>query len=278
MDPSIALLTCTGGRPEAFALAERWVAHQTRQPDQWIVVDDVEEPTELTMGQFLVRPKRLWEPGGPCTLAHNMLLGLEAITSDIVVVWEDDDYYGPDWLATVAGWLSSPESCLVGEGQTYYYHVGSRRYHRHGNLTHASLCATAFKHRMIHPVCDIIIRNGPSPFIDHQLWRRLDGQIYDTHNVIGIKGRSGRPGAGRGHCDDGHWSNWDFTGAHLRQLIGADAEAYLPFYNGLEPTPEIIELARRLGPNSAMAANEKAALMETLDERLRTFLEGLGHV
>jgi hypothetical protein len=275
MEPTIALLTCTGGRPDSFRLAERWVANQTRHPDQWVVVDDVEEPTELTMGQTLVRPEPFWDPDGGPTLARNMLAGLKVVDADIIVVLEDDDYYGPEWLDTVATWLTHSLTCLVGESKTIYYHVTSRRHHRHGNTTHASLCATAFKRHLVKPICNIINKVAPSPFIDHQIWARLEGQLYDTHHVVGMKGLAGRPGAGRGHCDDGYWSNFDFTGDYLRGLIGWDANAYLDFYEGPEPTPTLLSLVRRLGPSAAMADNEKQRIMQQLDDETQRLLEGI---
>src|SRR5687768_6841694 len=53
--PVITVITPTADRPAAWPLAERWMARQTVQPDQWIVADDGIAPAPLTMGQQHIR-------------------------------------------------------------------------------------------------------------------------------------------------------------------------------------------------------------------------------
>src|SRR5688500_12476801 len=97
----LTAITCTGGRPEAFAFCERWIARQTRQPDEWIVVDDGPVPTLTTMGQTVLR----FEPGlpGHLSFSRNVTEGVRAATGDVIVFPEDDDWFGPGHLADVAG-------------------------------------------------------------------------------------------------------------------------------------------------------------------------------
>ena len=227
---TIGLLTCTGGRPEAFALCERWIAAQTVPPDRWVVVDDVETPTACTMGQTVIRPEPYWQPDGPCTLGRNMLVGLDHIDADVVVIIEDDDHYDPSWLETCA---ACGPSELMGEGWTTYYNVQTRRWHTHGNTSHASMCATAFGYELLDDVCGIVSRMGDDPFIDCQMWHELraHGRIMSSSHVLGIKGLSGRAGAGNGHTRSLEWSNADIPGTFLRELIGDDADAYLKFHH-----------------------------------------------
>ena len=74
----IIAITPTGGRPEAFLLCEMWMARQTRQPDLWIVVDDVEPQTSCTMNQIHIAPTEPWNDG-PSTQHRNILLALDYI-------------------------------------------------------------------------------------------------------------------------------------------------------------------------------------------------------
>ena len=99
----IIAITPTGGRPEAFLLCEMWMARQTRQPDLWIVVDDVEPQTSCTMNQIHIAPTEPWNDG-PSTQHRNILLALDYIESEIggdghkLLFIEDDDYYAADYV------------------------------------------------------------------------------------------------------------------------------------------------------------------------------------
>ncbi len=256
--PSLAIVTCTGGRPEAFELCERWMKAQTRQPDQWIVVDDFEVPTDCTMGQTVVRPEPFWQPGDR-TLSRNLIAGLELVDCDKVAVIEDDDYYSPSWLETVDVMLEHFD--LFGEGWTRYFHVGTRLHHLNSNDKHASLCATAWGQPMTAPIVDFVKGLNPqNPFIDGPIWQRFgDGQrLNDTHLVVGMKGMPGRVGCGKGHAvRQGTWTSADLGLSFLRELIGSDAEAYERFYSGPELTAELIALCSNpMTPNCATPPNE----------------------
>ena len=127
----LTLLTATGARPAAWALCERWMARQDYAgPIRWIIVDDGPEPQPVTFQRkgwqlVLVRPSPHWAPGQN-TQARNLLKGLAAVGPDErLVIIEDDDWYAPDWLTTVAAELEHAE--LVGEHRARYYNVEQRR-------------------------------------------------------------------------------------------------------------------------------------------------------
>lgn len=225
----LTLLTATGARPAAWALCERWMARQDYAgPVRWIIVDDGPEPQPVTFRRegwqlLLVRPSPHWAPGQN-TQARNLLKGLAAVgPEERLVIIEDDDWYAPDWLTTVAAELEHAE--LVGEHRARYYNVEQRRGRQLANTGHASLCSTAMRGSALRDFADTC-RSRPK-FIDLELWRRARGRrLLGGHRVVGIKGLPGRGGIGMGHDPD-FKGEADVSGALLRRWIGEDAEVYL---------------------------------------------------
>ena len=115
---------------------------------------------------------------------------------------EDDDWYAPDWLEAVTGWLADAD--IAGEIPARYYNVKSRHYHEHANGTHASLCQTAMRSSLLWSALDAI-RNESGPFIDRVLWEQVAANVIRrlerSRRVIGFKGMRGRTGLGLGHAD-----------------------------------------------------------------------------
>lgn len=225
----LTLLTATGARPAAWALCERWMARQDYTgPVRWIIVDDGPEPQPVTFRRdgwqlVLVRPSPHWAPGQN-TQARNLLKGLGAVDpADSLVIIEDDDWYAPDWLSTVAAELQHAE--LVGEHRARYYNVQQRCGRQLVNTGHASLCSTAMRGSALRDFSDAC-RARPK-FIDLELWRRARGRrLFGGHRVVGIKGLPGRGGIGMGHEPEFR-GEADASGALLRDWIGEDAEVYL---------------------------------------------------
>lgn len=213
---SLSLITCTGGRPEAFALLEGWIADQNfHGAVQWIVVDDVEPATPTHLCQTVIRPKPFWKPGTENTLARNLLAGLEAVKAERVLFIEDDEAYLPGYLANMDAMLD--EAAVCGQMNSRYYHVGSRRYRTLENRQHASLCQTGIRADVI-PRLQQICREG-SLGIDLRLWH-APGSLSHESDVVSMKGLPGRPGIGIGHRPAG--SSWrvDVDGIVLREWLG----------------------------------------------------------
>ena len=196
----VSLVTPTGGRPEAFALCERWMERQTYTgPLQWVVVDDVTPATQLTMGQEVVRPVPEWS--GSHTLARNFKAGLNAAKYDAVVIIEDDDWYSPGYGQEMVERLERmPLMMLAGERPARYYNVRDRSYRLPGNAAHASLCQTAFRLELVPKILGLIT---DETWIDLRIWSKIPGELYESYNVVGIKGMPGRTGIGTGHTQNG---------------------------------------------------------------------------
>ena len=230
--PKLTLITPTGGRPEAFAMCERYMARQTLQDWEWIVVDDCNPTMECTMGQKVIHSDTFWVPGGPNTQNRNLLLALEQVNTEFVAVVEDDDWYGPKHLENLCNHLKS--TVMAGELPSRYYNVKHQMFRIMTTGPHASLCQTGFRADLILTVKQICKANSDT---DVLLWRQMRGlspQLYPGNQVVGIKGMPGRAGAGIGHYPKlrpHYWIN-DPEAATLKQWIGEDAELYRSYYDG----------------------------------------------
>jgi glycosyltransferase involved in cell wall biosynthesis len=197
----ISLITPTGGRPLAFELCELWMSRQTLKPDEWIVVDDYEVPTKCTMGQKIIRRTPFWKPGD-MTLPKNLIEGLNAVTGDIILIIEDDDWYSPNYIENMVKKLEDYD--LVGEGLTRYYNVNNYRYMIHNNINHTSLCQTGFTKRVLKQVKCVAEFCKREKFLDIKIWQHLlcKKLVFIANTwAVGIKGLPGRPGIGYGHGD-----------------------------------------------------------------------------
>ena len=235
---TIALITPTGGRPEAFALCEKWIGQQTYKGEiNWIVVDDCVPETRCTMGQTIIRPKPAWRPGQN-TQARNLRLALAtAGLGGKILFIEDDDYYAPDYLSLVDQWLD--EAALVGETHTRYYNVRCRSWHVCANKHHSSLCQTGFRAEILPLVVNAC--SGREQFLDMTLWsvaaERGRLHPFDPHFspsahsglCIGMKGLPGRLGIGMGHKRTKRWTP-DPDMSMLRSWIGGDHLEYAGYH------------------------------------------------
>lgn len=221
----VSVVTPTADRPEALALAERWMARQTRPPDEWIIADGGRTPTPTTMGQIVTYATR--EPGTE-NFVENLRRGLLVATGGLVVLWEDDEWYGPRHLERLLALFRS-ETLVVGDDLQRYYNVAARCW-RTFEHTGASLCQTAFRRELIPLLRDTAteaLARG-SYGVDNAFWAAVPQQRQvrrriDT--VVGIKGLPGQPGLGRGHRPDPSWTA-DPALTTLRAWVGADAGVY----------------------------------------------------
>jgi hypothetical protein len=251
----ITAITPTGNRPEAFSHLVKWIFQQTVKPDQWIVVDDGSDQMckdQTMVGDPVSYIRREPKPDDPQhTLNLNMLTALPHVKGDMVVILEDDEYYAPQYVETMARYLESNK--LVGIGHARYYHVISRGYSRHANISHASLAQTGFRKEMI-PVVTSCATQKNKHYLDIRLWAVFGGRIEtgrppkgwerkigdgglvfdDSSNplYVGIKGLPGRKGIGIGHKKE-HYKAMDSDGSVLKTWIPKDddREVYERYWN-----------------------------------------------
>jgi hypothetical protein len=220
----LTAITCTTpARAEALELCKGYVARQTRQPDQWLILD----------GPELMQNK----------LADAISGG--KVDGDFIVFAEDDDWFSPHWFKWCEDRLARGFD-MVGQGNALYYNVAHRWWSHCGNVRHASLCQTAIRKRLLEHTYRIIEDFG-CPWIDVQLWniecnKYLHLPTEKEMLLIGIKGLCS--GYSREHRQvAGDLNKLDYDQSKLRELIGDDAAHYAKFFHGEE---ELLRLAGAL--------------------------------
>lgn len=222
----VTVITPTADRPVAFALAERWMARQTRPPDEWIVTDGGRVPVACSHGQLHLHEAT---PIGPQNFLANVRRGLDHASGDVLMWWEDDDWYAPTHLETLCSQFT-PGVQAAGDDLQQYYNVAKRLYRTFNNRG-ASLCQTAFTREAV-PIfrasvdrCQRLNTYG----VDGSFWAAVPVRaqaLCRTQTVIGIKGLPGQSGLGIGHRPQpAQWSA-DPNLVQLRAWIGDDAEVY----------------------------------------------------
>lgn len=260
----LAIVTPTGGRPEAMALCARWMSQQTflrlneREVDwEWIVIDDVakidrvpgyfselfpwydssssERPTNI----FIREPS--WQPGQN-TQKVNLETALNCLTyneldpaileAEAIAFIEDDDWYAPNYLEDMVAKLDEGYD-IVGEANARYYHVPTGRRRQLQNVEHASLCQTVIRAELLPLFRKALDSN--ERYFDIVLWQlvtkhKLRRFLFpESERCVGIKGLPGREGIGNGHAPNSHWKE-DTTGSFLQSWVGAEAaKFYEPF-------------------------------------------------
>jgi hypothetical protein len=237
----VTLLTPTGDRQEAFALCERWMMRQTRQPDEWIVVDDGVTPTECTCGQTIIRrgpppPNAMPMDLLPANIRAAALGG--HIKPGVIVFVEDDDWYNPRHVEMAAQAIEDGYD-LAGEVDGVYYHVRAGKWAVPDAKHNAALARTAVN-------SDWFLSLPKSYFyancvyMDARMWseknfpgrRLLHRPFGERHSVVGMKGMPGRAGLSMGHDPNVAAYRPDPDGSVLRDWVGDDAEVYLRYRKG----------------------------------------------
>ena len=225
----LQVVTPTGGRPEGFALCQRWLRAQTYSGHvNWFIVDDCDpqtivQPMPKNWTVEVIRPDVKWKLGQN-TQARNMMLLLSKIDSELPVVFvEDDEVYAPSWLQRVSDALETHD--LVGQAVSRKYNIATRRAMDKTYSDRSSLCSTAVRGAALRRFRSIAQR-GPL-LMDMELWKKRQNFILlDGADVVSMKCVPGRAG-----IDSGHFASFgeieDPTGSLLREWIGASANEYL---------------------------------------------------
>ena len=234
MEQVVTLLTPTGARPSAFALCEKWFRNQTIHTNpkykiQWLCVDDyAKEPTNFTCNQIKVAAPKQWTPEIN-TQRYNLDALMEKATGDIIVNWEDDEYYAPEYLEEMVKLLGMAQ--IAGISNDRYYHIKAKGYKLIGNWRHASLCRTVIRKEIKNLLYQSV--HSGQYYFDIDLWTRVREKEIPMNLIahaslsVGIKGMPGRAGLGAVHAIVGYAN--DKTLDKFKEWVGRDWESYTPY-------------------------------------------------
>ena len=211
----VAVVTLTGGCPDAFPLISKYVHRQTRTPDLWIVSDDSEERTKHN--------KR--------GLAKNMVRALKRVPEGYdIVVMEDDDWYPPEYVEVMARALDGSDG-LVGPTHISHYHVGGRRWMENEapikkGVKHTALAFTGIPAHQKDQAARLFKRVKGGACLP--LWKAIGGDLALGCLGIGIKGIPGSGVSAKHRLEGSASAGWtkDPDMSKLREWIGEDAKEY----------------------------------------------------
>ena len=236
----ITLITPTGSRPQAFELCKKFIMRQTyKGPIQWIVVYDSKEAPDMSNFNKLkteveiVKGPKEWREGIN-TQRFNMDTALNHVKGEYVFIWEDDDWYAPDYIERYIWFMSKYD--IVGECNNKYYNIERKSFKEWRNVQHASLCSTGLKKSKL-AVLDRAVNSGEL-FFDIALWRMAKAERHNAILIaelglnVGMKGLPGRLGIGGGHRPDTEGFIKDDKDCNvLKSWIGDDHVLYKEMTN-----------------------------------------------
>jgi len=225
-----SLITPTGDRTEAFELCRKWMSAQTVKPDQWLVIDDGFEPLPESLKEGLDYLRRIPKKDEGHTITKNLELLLPHIKGNKILIIEDDDWYGPNYIKTMSDYLDRYD--LVGEGYARYYLVPTMQHFRVSNLFHASLCQTGFISKLL-PIFKQCLKGDP--YIDGRFWEAVKENKFifaDLEDKLKLhcstKGLRGRRGIGTGHNSGARYYRVDNNISQLINWVGVEnAKIYM---------------------------------------------------
>ena len=199
LGPLVAI-TCTGDRPEQFAICHQLMTRQNLKPDMWIIVDDGKESLQKDglpeYAHYIRRTPLANDPAH--TLVPNLKIALRYVQPNARVVFiEDDDFYPADWLERASDALLAVD--LAG-CDSRYYQLGENRWKIFAEEK-SVLANTALKGRALRTLRQVIARNNAWD-VDMRLWKtftgKKDNKILEVKNKlhpVGLKmWKTGRPG------------------------------------------------------------------------------------
>ena len=207
------LIPTRSNRPEFLEFAKQQISSQTLQPDVIEIVDDPPLNTNKDITwRYRIGCQRLFDK-----------------KIDIIVFWEDDDFYSSNYLKTMVNlWDANGRPSCIGLADTYYYHLGIRKWLR---MQHPGR-ASAFSTLVSSKILEIKWPDDGYSFVDIDIWKQLQGKSLKIDMLtLGIKGYGqGALFGGIGHSEK--WTayrNDDSDLAWLKEKTGESFSFYERF-------------------------------------------------
>lgn len=231
----MTLITCTGFRPEAFALCEKYVHRfDTDGIDvEWIVVSD--DNMSIGVDAFLDKGINVVSVDGIgpqryCTMPSNLHTALSLARGQLVIIIEDDDWYHASYVRFLWNAYNTSAVKLLGFSAARYYSVSTRTFKGRYSSRYSSLCRTAFDRCLADRVGEVCraCHADRAINVDTRIWSTICDRderflFPQSHLCVSIKDM---PGRGRAGLMGGKMTNADPRLSVLRQWIGDDCQNY----------------------------------------------------
>ncbi len=164
----------------------RLIAQQTLQP---IMIAHINELPNNGAVDITYRYRKGYE-----------LIGASGEQIELIAFIENDDYYAPNYLHTMAAhWIEEGKPQMIGNCYSWYYHIGLLQYTKLEHYTRSAAMNT-----LIVPNLNFKWCADSEPYTDMHLWssKEIQSAIINTPNIIsiGLKHGVGKCGGGS-HVD-----------------------------------------------------------------------------
>lgn len=210
-EPSIVIgivIPTKGNRPYFLGKAKSLIARQTVKPRYIRIVNDETSFTGVDIAyRYHLGFKELFKKG-----------------CDVVICWEDDDWYAEKYIETLINkWEKAGKPDIYGIGQSIYYHIVTKQYAIFDHRKRASMMATLVTRNTLKSEFDYWC-----PYLDIELWKSNEGKTFTPSKPICVGIKHGFTKVGGG----GHQIKWDrYTIADsdsnkLKNMVGQDVSFY----------------------------------------------------
>lgn len=203
--------TCSPERKPFLDFLKQRMQNQTKQPDEWIIVDYPNESNKIDVA------KRYKEG-----ITQAFKKGC-----DFVLFMEDDDYYPNTYIETmVSGWVTAGMPNIFGVQETLYYHLKLNKFKKFSRTDHCSAFCTGVGRGVDFDICP-----DHAKLFDIRLWKannenKATIKLEPGEKPVGIKHGLGLTG-GVFHDEN---SNYPDNGLKLEDYVDEEA---LSFYKSL---------------------------------------------
>lgn len=214
-DFKVGVLVPTRGNRSMFLhQAKKMIARQSVRPNFIEIVDDKPKSNAVDI---------TWRYRTGCER-------LVAKGADVIVFWEDDDWYAKKYIETmVKKWAAHGKPTIFGIDSTVYYHLITNKFRKFEHPNRASMMSTMVTKDIINKKC---WPDDDYAYCDLHLWKELNGKTFqpETQINIGIKHGIGLVGGG------GHQIDWERYNSHdhdMSWLLYRIPKIDHPFYQSI---------------------------------------------
>lgn len=218
----VCLVPTRGDRPKMLKRCIEMMSSQTLQPVEVFVMDD--PPVDPNRKDITWRYRN----------------GFQRILErhpdvELILLIEDDDWYSNAYIEVFhRAWEDAGRPEIFGLGETYYYHIGLRKFYHQRHEDRASAFSTGVSQaisRMVWPRDDY-------SFVDLEMWKQLEGKTSTVSPPISIGMKGHKEGGffgGAGHNDQ--WNGYRNDDQKLEWISSIIDRGSFDFYFTKETGP-----------------------------------------
>lgn len=128
-NPKVSCIMPTANRQKYIALATFYFIHQSYRDAELIIIDDGKESIQSLLPEHHRIRYFYTDPIGKIGAKRNY--ACEKARGEIILHWDDDDYYGQDWITRSVTALENSTADICGLNNIVFYSAIQNKYWRY---------------------------------------------------------------------------------------------------------------------------------------------------